>query len=108
MERNHSGRRSIVLFVRLSIGAARLKLLLCCVTAGTHRCIVNHLIDFSVTRKAQHHLIQNIFEHKVLIVIGGRQLHIFEYQLVNNQIRIEYGRLQAVPVFIVLKARDNV
>lgn len=55
-----------------------------------------------IAGKAQHHLIQNVFENEVLVIVGGCQLDIFEYQLIHNQIHIDHIRLEKFPMVNVL------
>lgn len=49
-----------------------------------------HFSDFSVAREAEHDLIDDIFEHKVLVVVGCCQLNVFEHEFVNDEIRAEH------------------
>lgn len=101
MERNNAGRWSFVLARCCRSGGVRLR----------HRCCVNgggggrtdDATDFGVARKAQHHLVENVFEHEILIVIGGRQLDVLEDELVDNQVGLQDGNSQSVPVLVVLK-----
>lgn len=90
MEWHDSGRRTFVLLRFGRIDKIRL----------------NHLIYFDVTREAQHYLIENIFKDKVLIIIGGSQLNIFEYELVNDEIRYQNMTFQFFPILGVLNESE--
>lgn len=50
----------------------------------------NERRDLSVPRETQHQLIEDILEHKILVIIGGSQLNILEDQFVNDVIGGQY------------------
>lgn len=87
VERNDAARWSFVL------------LQLC----GADEIVLDHLGDFGVAREAKHDLVDDVFEHKVLVVVGGRELDVFEDQLVGYQVGAQNVSLKICPDFVVLK-----
>lgn len=64
---------------------------------------LDHIIDLGVSGEAQHNLIQNIFKHKVLIIVGSCQLDVFENQFIDYVIRVQDTTFQLFPVLTVVE-----
>lgn len=85
MERNHAWRWS---FISLPFHWVNLKL--------------NQIVYLGVPGEAQHDLVQHIFKHKVLVVVGSSQLDVFENQFINYVIGVENTTFQLLPVLKVI------
>jgi len=66
------------------------------------RLVLHAAADIRVPREAEQHLVEHVLEHKVLVVVGGRQLDILEDQLVHNVIGGPDSIAQLLPVVNVL------
>lgn len=92
VEGNDAARRDLIL---LQLGAAR-------------EVAFYQFGDFGVAGEAQHHLVNDVLEHKVLVVVGGSQLHVLKHQFVHYQVRAQYVGLQVAPHLVVLeKPNEN-
>jgi len=67
------------------------------------RLVLHAAADIRVPREAEQHLVEHVLEHKVLVVVGGRQLDVLEDQLVHNVIGGPDSIAQLLPVINVLR-----
>jgi len=72
------------------------------------RLVFHTSTDIGVPRKAEQHLVEHVLEHKVLVVVGGRQLNVLEDQFVNDVIRGPDGIAQLLPVLNILRGYRDV
>lgn len=67
--------------------------------------VVDAVGNVRVARKAEQHLVENILEYKVLVIVRCRQLDVFEDKLVHNVIGGPDTVTQFLPVLDVLWAK---
>lgn len=63
--------------------------------------------DFTVAREAQHDLVDDVLEHKVLVVVRRGQLNVFEHQFVDYEVCAEHIGFQVLPHVVMLKGKNQ-
>lgn len=53
---------------------------------------LERIVDFRIPGEAEHDLVEDVFEHEILVVIGGRQLDVLEDELVHDHVHVPHGR----------------
>lgn len=62
--------------------------------------------NFTVAREAQHDLVDDVLEHKVLVVVRRGQLNVFEHQFVDYEVCAEHISFQVLPHVVMLKRKS--
>ena len=60
------------------------------------------ILDLGVPAEAEHDVVDLVFKHEVVIIVGGGQLDVLDDELVQHNVHSNHRLLQLIVVHLIL------